>query len=276
MSQPSGDKWSMLSDKAIPVGERLIFALDVPTLDEAKSLVKKLGDSIQFYKLGLEIFMAGSYYETMEELTQAGKKVFVDLKFFDVPNTVASAVRQLRKYKPTFVSVHGNDQILKAACKEKGDMQILAVTVLTSLDQSDIEALGFNKNMGLEDVRIEDLVYSRAERAIKLGCDGVVSSGMEVPRLRRGLGKGFTVVVPGIRPIQNTDDQKRTVDVEEAFVNGADYIVVGRPIKEAEDPKKAAESIQERMAKLPFRSKNFRAGAQAQRQAKDVPFIGAE
>ena len=241
--------WSMLSDKPIPIRERLIFALDVPTVDEARNLVEKLGDSIQFYKLGLEIFMAGGYYETIEGLTRAGKKIFVDLKFFDVPNTVASAVRQLVKYKPKFASVHGNDRILADACKEKGEIQILAVTVLTSLDQADIEALGFH-------VKIEDLVYSRAERAIKLGCDGVISSGIEVPRLRHGLGKGVTVVVPGIRPIQNNnDDQKRTVDVEEAFEKGADYIVIGRPIKDAKNPKEAAENIQARIAKIPFQSK---------------------
>ena len=248
---------SMLSDKPIPIRERLIFALDVPTVSEAQSLVEKLGDSIQFYKLGLEIFMAGGYYETIEELTRAGKKVFVDLKFFDVPNTVASAVRQLVKYQPTFASVHGNDQILKAACDEKRDIQILAVTVLTSLDQSDIKALGFSKEMGFaEDVKIEDLVYSRAKRAIDLGCDGVISSGLEVPKLRRNLGKGVTIVVPGIRPVHNTDDQKRTVDVEDAFANGADYIVMGRPIKEANDPGEAAERIQERIAKIPFQSKS--------------------
>jgi orotidine-5'-phosphate decarboxylase len=246
--------WSMLSNKAIPVRERLIFALDVSTVDEAKKLVEQLGDSVQFYKLGLEIFMAGRYYEIFEWLTELGKQVFVDLKFFDVPNTVGSAVRQLRKYKPTFASVHGNDQILKAACEEKGDTKILAVTVLTSLDQSDIHALGFSEKMGFDkDVKIEELVYSRAKRALELGCDGVISSGLEVPRLRKALGNRFTVVVPGIRPvINNSDDQKRTVDVEDAFINGADYIVLGRPIREAPEPRKAAEDIQKRMAAIPF------------------------
>jgi orotidine-5'-phosphate decarboxylase len=245
---------SLLSDKPIPVRERLIFALDVPTNDEAKKFVEALGDSIQFYKLGLELFMADGYFETIHWLTNRGKKVFVDLKFFDVPNTVASAVRQLKSYKPTFATVHGNDAILAAACKEKGDTKILAVTVLTSLDQCDIRALGFNRDMGLEDVKIEDLVYSRAKRALELGCDGVISSGMEVRRLRQGLGNRLTVVVPGIRPIKNTttDDQKRTVDVEEAFENGADYIVVGRPIKDDPDPRKAAEDMQERIAKISF------------------------
>ena len=244
MAQQARDG-SMLSDKQIPIRERLIFALDVPTTEEAQSLVEKLDDSIQFYKLGLEIFMAGGYYEMIQWLTNAGKNVFVDLKFFDVPNTVASAVRRLTSYKPTFATVHGNDEILRAACKEKGEIKILAVTVLTSLDQSDIEALGF-------DVKLEELVYSRAKRALELGCDGVISSGIEVPRLRQGLGKGFTIVVPGIRPVKNNDDQKRTVDVEDAFENGADYIVVGRPIKDDPNPRKAAEDIQERIAKIPF------------------------
>lgn len=236
----------LLSNKRIPIRERLIFALDVPTADEAGNLVETLGDSVLFYKLGLEIFMAGGYYELLQWLNGLGKKVFVDLKLFDVPNTVASAVRQLTKFKPTFCSVHGNEQILKAACDERGEMGILAVTVLTSLDQADIKAMGFG------DVKTEELVYSRAERALNLGCSGVVSSGLEVPRLRRGLGDGFTVVVPGIRPIANVDDQKRTVDVEEAFENGADYIVIGRPIKEAASPRKAAEAIQERIADLAF------------------------
>ena len=258
MSQQDGSRpetkksrdWSLLSDKPIPVRDRLIFALDVQTKEEAKRLVETLGDSVRFYKLGLELFMADGYFDTINRLASRGKKNFVDLKFFDVPNTVASAVRRLKQYKPAFATVHGNDAILKAACEEKGDIKILAVTVLTSLDQSDMEDLGFSVNM-------EDLVYSRAKRALDLGCDGVISSGMEVRRLRQGLGNTLTVVVPGIRPIKNTaaDDQKRTVDVEEAFENGADYIVVGRPIKDAPDPRKAAEDIQERIAKIPFLSK---------------------
>ena len=241
----TGTDKALLSDKLIPVKERLIFALDVQSKDEAQRLVKELGDSVRFYKLGLELFMADGYFATITWLTNQGKKVFVDLKFFDVPQTVASAVRQLQSFKPTFATVHGNDAILKAACQEKGDTKILAVTVLTSLDQSDIEALGFTVN-------IEDLVYSRAARAMALGCDGVISSGLEAPRLRRGLGQGITIVVPGIRPVRNTDDQKRTVDVEEAFANGADYIVIGRPIKDNPDPKKAAEDIQARIARIPF------------------------
>ena len=233
----------MLSQKNIAAKERLIFALDVPSVDEAKRLVETLGDSVVFYKLGLELFMAGGYYELMDWLEKRGKKTFVDLKFFDVPNTVASAIRQLKDHHPVFATVHGSDQILKAACGERNGVKILAVTVLTSLDNSDLLALGFK-------VDTEQLVLSRAERALDIGCDGVISSGLEAEQLRNRLGQNFLIVVPGIRPVANVDDQKRTVDVEDAFLKGADYIVVGRPIRIAADPRTAAEKMQSRIAKL--------------------------
>jgi orotidine-5'-phosphate decarboxylase len=235
----------MLSPKSIPARERLIFALDVPTVEEAKVCVEKLGDSVLFYKLGLQIFMAGGYYELIDWLGQRGKKVFVDLKFFDVPETVRLAVAQLRGHKIEFATVHGNDSILAAAVKEKSGVKILAVTVLTSLDQGDLADLGFACD-------VEQLVLSRARRALELGCDGVISSGLEVPKLREHLGDRFLVVSPGIRPVENkpVDDQKRTVDVEQAFRNGADYIVVGRPIKTAADPKGKAAEIQATIAAL--------------------------
>lgn len=230
-----------LSSKTIPPEERLIFALDVPSVEEAKSTVEALGDSVVFYKLGLELFMAGGYFELIEWLTNRGKKVFVDLKFYDVPQTVRSAVRQLKKYPGVeFATVHGVDGLLKAACEEKNGLKLLAVTVLTSLDQSDMDDLGFKAD-------IKDVVLSRAKRALAIGCDGVVSSGLEAAELRDELGERLIIVVPGIRPVNNTDDQKRTVNVEEAFKKGADYIVVGRPIKHHEgfdSPKAAAYSIQ--------------------------------
>jgi orotidine-5'-phosphate decarboxylase len=187
--------------------------------------------------------MAGGYHELLKWLHDEGKSSFVDLKFFDVPNTVASAIRQLRGLHAKFATVHGNDEILKVAAKEKNGIKILAVTVLTSLDEADLKTLGL-------DVDIPTLVFSRAKRALELGCDGVISSGMEAEQLRSGLGENFLIVVPGIRPVANVDDQKRTVDVEEAFHMGADYIVVGRPIREAPDPATAAEEIQQRIAKL--------------------------
>ena len=234
---------SFLSTKDIPPRERLIFAMDVSSVDEAKALVEQLGDSVMFYKLGLQLFMAGGYFELIEWLRERGKKVFVDLKFFDVPQTVKSAVMQLKNRGAHFVTVHGNDKILEAAVAHKNGLKVLAVTVLTSLDESDLKDLGFECN-------VEELVYSRAKRALKIGCDGVISSGLEVPRLRRDIGEQFLIVTPGIRPVANVDDQKRTVDVKEAFLNGADYIVVGRPIKEAKDPQRAADDIQKIIASL--------------------------
>jgi orotidine-5'-phosphate decarboxylase len=235
----------MLSQNPIPPRERLIFALDVPSADEAKAIVMQLGDSVAFYKCGLELCMAGGYFELLDWLAARGKKIFADLKFFDVPNTVGAAIRALRAHHPQFATVHGNDEILRAACREKGEMKILAVTVLTSLDSADLKALGFQ-------VDPQQLVYSRAARALEIGCDGVISSGLEAEQLRSRLGGKFLVVVPGIRPVENreSDDQKRTVDVEDAFRNGADYIVVGRPIRNAPDPRAAAEAIQARIAKL--------------------------
>lgn len=239
-------KKSRLSEKSIPVKERLIFALDTPDVDEAKKLIEQLGDSVHFYKLGLELFMAGGYFELLDWLNDRNKKTFVDLKFFDVPQTVASAVRQLRSRKADFITVHsGSDGILEAACGERNGHKILAVTALTSLNDDDLRDLGFKVN-------VKELVLSRAKRALKIGCDGVISSGLEAEDLRDELGENFLIVVPGIRPVKNDqpDDQKRTVDVEEAFLKGADYIVVGRPIKNAPDPAKAASDIQERISRV--------------------------
>jgi orotidine-5'-phosphate decarboxylase len=223
----------------IPPEERLIFALDVPGAEEARRLVESLGDSVRFYKLGLELFTSGGYFELVDELLERGKKIFADLKLYDVPETVASAVRQLRKRPITFTTVHGNDSIMAAAAREKGDLKILAVTVLTSLDQNDLRDLGYQAD-------VHDLVLSRARRAQDLGCDGVIASGLEARSLRESLGEKLLIVTPGIRPVENrpADDQKRVVNVEQAIRNGADYIVVGRPIRNAPDPYQAAMGIQ--------------------------------
>lgn len=237
---------SRLSAKNIDPRDRLIFALDVPSVEEGKRLVEQLGESVIFYKLGLQIFMAGGYYEFIDWLNERGKKVFVDLKFFDVPETVKLAVQQLNNRGVTFATVHGNNEIVRAAASVKDGLKILAVTVLTSLDEGDIQDLGFQ-------CKVSDLVLSRARRALDVGADGVISSGLEAEGLRSHLGPNFLVVSPGIRPVTNklvVDDQKRIVDVEEAFQKGADYIVVGRPIRNAADPKEAAESHQRRIAAL--------------------------
>lgn len=231
----------LLSTKSIPPPERLIFALDVPSTEEAQQLVDKLGESVGFYKIGLELFMAGGYFELLDRLNRRGKKVFADLKFFDVPQTVKRAVARLAGRGAYFATVHGNEAMLQAACEAKGDLRILAVTVLTSLDEKDLGDLGFECSP-------KELVLSRARRALEVGCDGVVSSGLEAAELRSELGHKFLVVTPGIRPVANVDDQKRTVNVEQAFLNGADYIVVGRPIRDAPDPRAAAENIQRTIA----------------------------
>jgi orotidine-5'-phosphate decarboxylase len=230
--------------KHIPRDERLIAALDVASAEQAKSLVERLGDSVRFYKVGLELFMAGGMFELIDWLTKKGNRVFADLKFFDIPETVAAAVRGLRNRGVTFATVHGNQGMLEAAGDAKGEVKILAVTVLTSLDQGDLDDLGFRCD-------VEKLVLSRARRALEAGCDGVIASGIEAPALKRELGERLLVVTPGIRPVQNrpSDDQKRTVDVAQAFANGADYIVVGRPIRQAADPRAAAQAIQETIAR---------------------------
>lgn len=223
--------------------ERLILALDVDDPKRAKQVVEELGDAVCFYKLGLELCMTGGYFELLDWLVARGCKVFADLKFFDVPRTVGAAVKALSRSGATFATVHGNDAMLQAAVENRGDLQILAVTVLTSLDAGDLEDLGFSCDP-------EQLVLSRAKRALEIGCDGVVSSGLEASRLREEFSDRLTVVTPGIRPVANADDQKRTVNVATAFSNGADYIVIGRPILQADDPVQAARAVQREIANL--------------------------
>ncbi len=235
----------MLSSNSVPRRERLIFALDVADAESARQLVARLGDAVQFYKIGLELFMTGGYFELLDWLKQQHKKVFVDLKFFDIPATVQAAVRQLAQRGADFCTVHGNQAMMEAAAEIKGDLKVLAVTVLTSLDRGDLDDLGFHCD-------VEQLVLSRARRALQAGCDGVVSSGMETAKLRAFIDQRLLVVTPGIRPVDNRpdDDQKRAVTAEQAFRNGADYIVVGRPIRKAPDPRAAAEEIQKTIAAL--------------------------
>jgi orotidine-5'-phosphate decarboxylase len=234
---------SFISSKPIPVNERLIMALDLPSIEEAQALVIALGDSVVFYKVGMEIFMCGDYFGFIEWLKQRGKKVFVDLKFFDVPATVGRAIAALSHKGVDLATIHGNDAIMEAAAANKGDLKVLAVTALTSLDRGDLNDLGF-------DCDVRDLVLSRAKRALAIGCDGIVSSGLEVQMLREELDHKLLVITPGVRPVDNRveDDQKRVVSVESAFQNGADYIVVGRPIRDAKDPRAMAQTIQSQIA----------------------------
>src|SRR5262245_49263942 len=213
----------------IPARERLIFALDLPDTRSAQHLVTRLGDAVQFYKIGLELCMSAGFFDLLDWLLANDKKVFVDLKFFDIPETVARAVKNLAERGAHFCTIHGNQSIMEAAAKAKsGHLKVLAVTALTSLDRGDLNDLGFQCD-------VADLVLSRAKRALAAGCDGVVSSGLEVERLRRDAPRDLIVVTPGIRPVDNRadGDQKRVMTPAAAIKAGADYLVVGRPIRDA-------------------------------------------
>jgi len=228
----------------IPTRQRLIVALDVPDAARARALVQELGDAAEFYKIGLELAMSGEYLELLAWLLDEGKQVFADLKFYDVPATVSSAVRQLRRWGASFLTIHGDRAIMEAAAAEKGaDLRLLAVTVLTSLDQNDLQQMGITLD-------VKSLVLQRAQQARNAGCDGVIASGLEAAALREVLGPDMLIISPGIRPAENSsaDDQKRIVTPAQAFKNGADYIVVGRPIRNANSPRACAESMQAEIA----------------------------
>ena len=233
-----------MNNKNIPLADRLIFALDVPSADDAKAWVERLESRISFYKVGLQLFLA-SGFPMVEWITKRGHKVMLDLKFFDVPATVKLAVQQLNDRGVTFTTVHGNDAIIEAAVEGRRDIKILGVTVLTSFCEDDLRQMGLTGS-------IEELVYYRAKKALELGCDGIVSSGLEAGRLRGQLGNNFLVVTPGIRPGINReieqDDQKRITTARQAIQSGADYVVVGRPIKRAAEPLQVVEDLQREIA----------------------------
>ncbi|OKY75816.1 MAG: orotidine 5'-phosphate decarboxylase [Desulfobulbaceae bacterium DB1] len=238
-----------MKGKNIPIEERIILALDVPEPATAREWVKKTEQKIRFYKVGLQLFMAG-WFDIIDWIVDRGHKVMVDLKFFDIPETVKLAMMQLRDRGVTFATVHGNDPIIRASLEATGQgddgLKILAVTVLTSFGEEDMRAMGMTGT-------IEDLVYFRAKRALELGCHGVVSSGLEAARLRRGLGDKLLIVTPGIRPGANisdgSDDQTRIMTAGRAIGNGADYVVVGRPITRAGDPLGVIGGLQEEIGR---------------------------
>jgi len=224
--------------------ERLIFALDVPDLKGAKELVAKLADSVTFYKIGLELATSRHYFDLLDWLIGQDKKVFADLKLYDIPATVSAAVRQLSRSGASFLTVNGDRGVAEAAAQAKGEsLKILGVTVLTSVAPSDLRPMGI-------DLSIEELVLKRARQIVAAGCDGVIASGLEAAPLRAALGPEALIVTPGIRPADGAraDDQRRVVTPTLAFRSGADHIVVGRPIRDAADPYLAASAIQEEIA----------------------------
>lgn len=230
--------------RSIPPRDRLIVALDVPEADQARALVTRIGDAASFYKIGMELCMAPGFFELLDWLRAQDKKVFVDLKFFDIPETVARAVARLSERGAQLCTIHGNQSIMEAAAAAKSNgLKVLAVTALTSLDRGDLDDLGFQCD-------VEALVLSRARRALAAGCDGVVSSGLEVTRLRAEAPRELICVTPGIRPVDNDThgDQKRVMTPTRALQAGADYLVVGRPIRDAADPRAAAAAIQSEIA----------------------------
>lgn len=231
--------------KDIPLRDRIILALDLPDPETARELVRETESQLGFYKVGLQLFMA-DWFHTVDWIVARGHKVMVDLKFFDIPETVHLAVKQLMARQVSLATVHGNDAIVKAAMAATADkspdesLKILAVTVLTSFGEEDLRAMGMTGS-------IEELVYFRAKRALDLGCDGIVSSGLEAARLRQQLGEKLLIVTPGIRPganVSESDDQKRVMSAGDAIHAGADYVVVGRPITKADKPNQVIAQLQ--------------------------------
>ena len=230
----------------LPARDRLIFALDAPSGQEALAWVDRLGDSVGFYKLGMELLASGEYFSVLDELARRDKKIFVDLKFFDIPATVAGVIRGLSRWPVSLATIHGwHAGMMEAAADARsGDLRLLAVTVLTSMDGEDLQAMGISGEPA-------DIVVQRALAAKASGIDGVIASGQEAAPIRAACGPDFAIVCPGIRPGGPVgDDQKRTVGVAEAFRLGADAIVVGRPISQASDPKAAALAIQQEISTL--------------------------
>lgn len=220
--------------------ERLIFALDVPGRAEAIDWVERLGDAVSFYKIGMELLASGEYFAVLDELARRDKRVFVDLKFFDIPATIAGVVRRLAQWPVSYCTIHGWHPAMMeaAAAANTSDMRLLAVTVLTSMGRADLAQMGIDR----EPV---DVVVERALAAQRAGIDGVIASGQEAAPIRAATGAGFSIVCPGIRPGGPAgDDQQRTVGVAQAFGDGADAIVVGRPIRLAPDPRAAAQAMQ--------------------------------
>ena len=217
--------------------DRLIVALDLSSVEAAEAMVARLGDAVSFYKIGYQLAFAGglAYAQT---LTSAGKRVFLDLKLHDIGNTVAQGVKSVARLGATFLTVHAYPQTMRAAVEAReGNLRILAVTVLTSYDDRDLKAAGY-------DATVTSLVATRAEQARTLGVDGLVCSPEEAANVRSIVATEMALVTPGIRPAgADAGDQKRIMTPAAAIAAGADYLVVGRPIVAAADPRASAETI---------------------------------
>ena len=228
---------------SIPPRDRLIIALDLPDVAAAEAMVGKLGDAVSFYKIGFELALA-SGIPFARALARSGKKVFLDLKLHDITNTVVRATERAAELGAAFLTVHAFPPTMRAAVEGRGKspLKILAVTVLTSWDDADLREAGYARS-------VKDLVRVRAEQAREIGIDGIVASAAEAADLRKKIGS-MLMVTPGIRPAGDAPgDQKRIVTPTDAIKAGSDYLVVGRPVLSAVDPKAAAESIVAEIAK---------------------------
>jgi orotidine-5'-phosphate decarboxylase len=223
--------------------DRLIVALDLASVEAAEAMVARLGGSVTFYKIGYQLAYAGGL-PLVRKLADNGKKVFIDLKLHDIGNTVARGVESIARLGATFLTVHAYPQTMKAAAEARAgtNLKILAVTVLTSYDDGDLQAAGYRFG-------VSDLVQARAQQAELLGIDGLVCSAEEAAALRKVVDPRMSLVTPGIRPAgSSSGDQKRIMTPARAIAAGADYLVVGRPVLEAADPKATAEAIQAEIA----------------------------
>ena len=232
----------MTTKQHIPPEERLILALDLPSFDEATKWVNRLRGKIKFFKIGLQLFL-NSHFRLVNIIADYGAKVFLDLKLHDIPNTVKNAIEQINNYPVEFTTVHCETGILKAAVNSAREVKIIAVTVLTSMDDNDLKLLGTSHSL-------ENIVLNRVKLAKQIGCHGIVASGKEVARIKEVIGRDMLIIVPGIRPktYKATDDQKRVVSPEEAIRAGADYIVIGRPILNSASPEESIEKIFEEIS----------------------------
>ncbi len=224
------------------VEERLICALDCEEGKAAKEMVERLDGVVSFFKVGI-ILQAATGREVVDHILERGKKVFLDLKYYDIPETVERAVARVAGMGVSFLTVHGNAGIIRGAVRGRGgsELKLLAVTVLTSLDQADMEDMGYG-------CPLEELVLHRVRKAREYGCDGVVCSPREIEAVRGEAGKGFLIVTPGIRAgLGAGEEHKRFASAGEAVRMGADYLVVGRPITQAPDPARAALAIIDEM-----------------------------
>ena len=215
----------------------VIVALDLPNAAEAEKLVERINGATDFFKIGLELFASGEGVRLLERLAGRGLAIFADLKFFDIPATVGRATARIADAGAAFVSVHGQDAMLEEAVAAAGSTGVLAVTALTSLTARDMQELGFSCD-------IQDLATSRARRATQIGCAGAVCSPLEAARVRQAVGTAAAVVTPGIRArAAGKDDQARTADIAAAVRSGASHVVVGRPVRDADDPARAVQDL---------------------------------